>query len=257
MQETYNLQALILNRSGFGEADGRVAVYSLERGRQELVARGLKKIKSKLAGHLEPLTLSHIMAVRGRQYDYAGAAVNERCYFNIKNDLAKLAAAGQAVRVFNKIIKGGSPDREIFELLKNFLDELDRAAAGKISFELLSWLFIFKLLVKLGQGPELYSCVNCRVKVSPTGLPVRPASPERKRSEQAGLKFDLARGGLLGAECQTPKEMAKSLTISENLVKLLRLAEENDFDKLSRVKINDREEKQAKNIIGSFLDYYV
>lgn len=238
MSETYNLQALILNRWDFGEDDGRVAVYSLERGRLELVARGLKKIKSKLAGHLEPITLSDIMAVRGRQYDYAGAAVGRQGYFNIKNDLEKIAAAGAAIRVFNKIIKVGEADGEIFKLLKNFLDALDGAAGGKISFELLSWLFIFKLLVKLGHKPELYQCVNCRAKILP-----------------AGLKFDLSRGGLIGAECQVKIEPLNSLTISENLVKLLRLAEKNDFYKLSKIKIY-KEENQLKNIISLFLNYY-
>mgnify|MGYP001579680101 CR=1 FL=1 len=240
MEETYNLKALILNRRSFSEDDGRVAVYSLERGKLELVVRGLKKIKSKLAGHLEPITLSNIMAVRGRQYDYAGAAASEQCYVNIKNDLEKIAAAGQALRIFNKIVKTNQADEEIFALLKDFLDGLDRVANGKLSFELLSWLFIFKLLVKLGHKPELYYCVNCRVKILP-----------------AGLKFDLARGGLLGAECQAKNEPLNSLTISENLVKLLRLAEKNDFNKLSKVKVNNREVGQAKNIISLFLNYYV
>ena len=239
MEETYNLKALVLNRQSLGEGDGRVAVYSLERGKLELVVRGLKKIKSKLAGHLEPITLSNIMAVRGRKYDYAGAAVSEQCYANIKNDLEKIAAAGAAVRIFNKIIKADQPDREIFQLLKDFLDVLAGAANGKISFELLSWLFIFKLLVKLGYGAELYSCVNCRVKILP-----------------AGLKFDLGRGGLVGAECQSKIGMPNSLTISENLVKLLRLAEKNNFYKLSKIKINNEEAGQAKNIISSFLNYY-
>ena len=239
MQETYNLKALVLNRRNFNENDGRVAVYSLERGKLELVVRGLKKIKSKLAGHLEPITLSSIMAVRGRQYDYAGAAVSERCYANIKNDLEKIAAAGQALRIFNKIIKAEQADQEIFELLKNFLDVLDEAAARKINFELLAWLFIFKLLVKLGHKPELYYCVNCRVKILPVGM-----------------KFDLARGGLMGAECSVKIEPLNGLTISENLVKLLRLAEKNNFNKLSKIKINNKEANQVTNIISLFLNYY-
>ncbi|MBI2459330.1 MAG: DNA repair protein RecO [Parcubacteria group bacterium] len=238
MPETYNLKVIILNRWPFAEDHGRVAVYSLERGRLELVVRGLKKIKSKLAGHLEPITLANIMAVRGRQYDYAGAAVSEQGYFNIKNDLEKIAAAGQAFRVFNKIIKADQADQEIFELLKNFLAVLNRTAAGKVSPELLAWLFIFKLLVKLGHKPELYYCVNCRAKILP-----------------AGLKFDLARGGLIGAECSVKLEPF-ALTISENSVKLLRLVEKNDFNKLSKIKINNKEENQVKNIINSFLGYY-
>ncbi|MBU0722099.1 DNA repair protein RecO [Patescibacteria group bacterium] len=239
MEETYNVKAIILNRKNFSEDDSKIIIYSRDSGKLELVARGTKKIKSKLVGHIEPITLSNIMAVRGRQYDYAGAAASEQCYFNIKNDLDKLAAVGHAIRIFNKIIKVGQADEEIFELLKNFLDVLNRATADKISFELLSWLFIFKLLVKLGHKPELYYCVNCRAKIL-----------------SAGMKFDLARGGLIGAECSAKIECPNGLTISENSVKLLRLAEKNDFNKLSKIKINNKG-KEIKNIISLFLNYYV
>ncbi len=236
MEDTYNLTAIILNRRKFGEDDGRVAVYSLERGKLELGVRGLKKIKSKLAGHLEPITLASIMAVRGRQYDYVGAAVSEQCYFNIKNDIDKLTAAGEAIRIFNKIIKAEQADAEIFQLLKIFLDIL--AKAGKTNISLLAWLFVFKLLIKLGHRPELYYCVNCRCKVCP-----------------AGMKFDLARGGLVCGKCSLKEDKVKQLTISENSVKLLRLAEKNDFIKLDKININKQEKEAAIKIISSFFKY--
>ena len=227
--------AIILNRRPFAEADSRVVVYSRERGKLDLVARGVKKIKSKLAGHLEPLSLTDIMAVRGRQYDYAGAAVSENCFFNIKNDLAKLTAVGQAINIFNKIIKAGQVDAEIFELLKDFLNILDDA---KGAYDFLPWLFIFKLLVRLGHKPELYYCVKCQTKIAPLGM-----------------KFDLARGGLVCGKCSADTGQKGLLTISENSVKLLRLTDKNDFNKLSKIKINKKEEREIINIVSSFLNF--
>lgn len=237
MEETYNLTAIILSRWAFSEDDGRAAVYSRERGKLELVARGLKKIKSKLAGHLEPITLANIMAVRGRRYDYVGAAVSDNCYFNIKNDLDKLSAAGEAVRIFNKIIKTGEADAEIFELLKNFFAVLENDVKG--AYELLAWLFIYKLLVKLGHQPELYHCVSCQAKITPVGL-----------------KFNSALGGLICAKCSVKTERQNTLTISENSVKLLRLAGKNELKKLSKIKINKKAEGEIKNIVSSFLNFY-
>jgi len=232
MEETYNLKAIILNRRPFAEDDSRVVVYSRERGKLDLVARGVKKIKSKLAGHLEPLSLTDIMVVGGRQYDYAGAAVSENCYFNIKSDLAKLAAAGQAVKIFDKLIKPGVADEAIFDLLKDYLEALNFKKSG---FDVLNSFFIFKLLVALGFRPELYNCVNCGGKIRPVGI-----------------KFDLARGGLVCGKC-----LAKSgLTIGENSVKLLRLAEKNDLQKIVNIKINKKTEAEVINIVSSFLSYY-
>ena len=47
MEETYNTKAIILNRQPFRERDSRVTIFSLERGKLILVARGTKKITSK------------------------------------------------------------------------------------------------------------------------------------------------------------------------------------------------------------------
>lgn len=231
MEETYNLTAIILNRRPFAEDDGRVVVYSRERGKLDLVARGVKKIKSKLAGHLEPLSLTDIMAVCGRQYDYAGAAVSENCFFNIKNDLAKLAAAGQAVKIFDKLIKPGVADEAIFDLLKDYLEVLNFKKSG---FDVLNWFFIFKLLVALGFKPELYNCVNCGGKITPVGM-----------------KFDLARGGLICGKCRAEQ----GLTISENAVKLLRLAERDSLEKLIKIKIDKKTEKETAALINKFFRY--
>lgn len=230
MDETYNVKAIILNRKSAAEDDSRVVMYSREAGKLELVARGTKKIKSKLAGHLEPFNLADIMVIRGRQYDYVGAAASEKCYVNIKNDLVKLAAAGRAVNIFNKLIKPELKDAELFELLKDYLDVLD--SAKKV--DILNSLFILKLLSRLGHRPELYNCLNCGNKISPVSI-----------------KFDYARGGLICLKCPAKR----GLTISENSVKLLRLAEKNDLRKLVKIKIDKPTEKQINAAMEQFFRY--
>lgn len=238
MEETYNLNAIVLYRRPFAEVDGCVTLYSWERGKLDLVVRGLKKIKSKLAGHLEPLTLASIMAVRGRQYDYVGAAVSEQSCGGIKCDLEKLTAAGRAINVFNKLVKIGVVDEKLFILLKNFLQILNNYKPSAISYELFLQTFIFKLLSELGHQPELYYCVNCRSKITPVGM-----------------KFDPARGGLICGKCSAGLKEKEQLTISENSVKLLRLAEKNGLEKIVKIKIDKKAEVEIKNIISSFLNY--
>ena len=231
MEETYNLKAIVLSNRPFSEDDSKVVIYSRERGKLELAARGTKKIKSKLAGHLEPFNLVDIMAVCGRQYDYVGAAASRQCYANLKSSLEKLIVAGQAIKDFSKLIKPGEADEEIFNLLKDYLDVLNSKKDG---FEIINSFFIFKLLVNLGHKPELYNCVNCGSKITP-----------------AGIKFDLSRGGLICIKCPNKG----TLTISEDSVKLLRLAEKVSLQKIAKIKINKKEEVNIKNIVSSFLKY--
>ena len=234
MEETYNIEAIILNRKSFSENDSRVAVYSRQSGKLELTVRGAKKIGSKLSCHLEPISLTKIMVVRGRRYDYVGAAVSENCFCHIKNDLAKLAAAGGAVKVVEQLIKPGLADEKIFELLKDYLEAL---AAVKTDFEVLRWFFVLKFLAKLGHQPELSRCLACAGKIQP-----------------GGNRFDLARGGLVCGRCADLKE-ANQLALSDDGIKLLRLAAAADFKKLAKVKVSKKLGEEIKKIADSFFRY--
>jgi DNA repair protein RecO (recombination protein O) len=127
MEQTYNTKAIILNRYDFREADSRIICFSADHGKLELVARGAKKIRSKSSGHLEPLTLSRLMVVHGKDFDYVGTAIGENFYPAIKNNLEKTQIAIQALRLAEKMTRVGEVDghAEIFALLKGFLEKLE------------------------------------------------------------------------------------------------------------------------------------
>lgn len=260
--ETYTTKAIILNRQPFGECGSKVTLYSGEEGKLELVARGARKITSKLAAHLEPLNLSEIMAVRGRQFDYIGGAVSQNCHANLKSDLEKLLIAGQAINIFNKLIKHGERDGGIFILLQDFLNILDENK--EFNYELLFNFFILKLLVQLGYKPELYNCVVCKNKIEP-----------------AGNKFDLSKGGVICDDCALPppvlpaqawraglipllirrgggerSKTGERLPISDNCIKVLRFAIINNLNKPIKLKIDNKLNKEINNIINLFLNYY-
>jgi DNA repair protein RecO (recombination protein O) len=126
---TFNTKAIVLSRQDFREHDSRIICYSADRGKLELVARGAKKLKSKSSGHLEPLTLTRLMVVEGKDYNYAGTATGENFYSNIKSDLDKIFMASEALKLVEKMTRVGEVDdhAEIFNLLKDFLDELEAA----------------------------------------------------------------------------------------------------------------------------------
>ncbi|MFH1233049.1 MAG: DNA repair protein RecO [Patescibacteria group bacterium] len=251
MDETYRVKTAILYRRSFGENNTIVTVYTAEKGKMELIARGAKKIKSKLSAHLEPISLAEVMVVRGRHYDYIGSAISENCYFNLKNNLAKIKAAGEIIRVLNLIVKAGDSDKGIFALLISYWDFLNSAdnenppaplcqgGEKEFDYDLFVQLFIFKLLIKLGHQPELYHCVICRNKILPTNN-----------------KFDLAKGGVVCAKCLPQAEKKYQLTISENSIKMLRLADKSGFKQLAKISVNNSIKKEIINIISSFLNYY-
>ena len=215
MEPTYFTQAIILTRRPFRENDVVVTVYSADKGKLELAGRGVKKISSKLAAHLEPITLSNIMVVRGRQLDYVGAAGSLTCFARLKNNFGKIAVAGRAASVFNQITKPGQADYQAFALLLGFLRFLDQAGE-KENYDLFFYFFLFKFLAVLGHKPELFYCLACRQKIKMVS------------------RFSLAKGGLVCPFCPS----LKGLTISADCIKVLRLILAHDFNFLAKIKVN-------------------
>lgn len=233
MDETYSTKCIILNRESFRENDSRVAVYTESRGKLNLVARGTKKISSKLAGHIEPISLTDIMIIRGRRFDYIGGAASRDCYFNIKTDLERLKFAGAGIKVFNDLIKPEERDPGLFLLLNDYLHIINFSAAAKA--ELVYYFFIFYLLSSLGYKPELFSCLKCKRKIKP-----------------GQIYFDYAAGSAICSNCGKTKH---SLTISGNSVKVLRFAHKNNINKSSTLNISISTKAEIVKLIRSFYEY--
>ncbi len=236
MNETYNLKAIILKREPFRECDARITLYSRERGKLELIARGAKKIRSKMAGHLEPITLASIMAVRGKIYDYVGGVASEKCFSGVKGSLEKSGVAGEAIHAFNRHVKKEERDEKVFNLLLDFLNVINDSR--KDNGRALLHIFSFRLLSILGYRPELKSCVVCGEKIMP-----------------GNNIFSPARGGIT---CGKHGLVAKGLEvkISDSCVKIFRLAGREGWDELEKMNLNDYRE-EMKTTMKSFSEYCV
>jgi len=60
------LTAIILSSRDINEYDRLYIMYTLEQGLVKAVAKGVRKSTAKLAGHLEPATLSEVYVARSK-----------------------------------------------------------------------------------------------------------------------------------------------------------------------------------------------
>ena len=61
------VQAIILMRKNIGEADRLLFAFTRERGLILIKARGVRKITSKLAPHIEPMQIVDLTIVEGKR----------------------------------------------------------------------------------------------------------------------------------------------------------------------------------------------
>ncbi len=151
MEETFSAQAIILKRVPDKEDNLAVLVYTDTHGLLSLTARGARKKGSKVAGHIEPFNLTRIMVIRGKNREYLGSAQIIDSYGGIKDDLKKLEIAGRAWRVFIKLMHPNEPDKNIFNLLQNFLETLNDAPQADKS---LYYSWAWRLIRLLGYDVE-------------------------------------------------------------------------------------------------------
>jgi DNA repair protein RecO len=149
MEATLNTKAIILNRKFFNEKDERIFLYSKDFGRLELIGRGTKKIQSKLSSHLEPINLVDLMIVKGRQYDYIGAAISKNCFYKTKSNFKKVILIENFFSKILQTTKENEKEENIFYLLVNFLFLLDNLEK-KEHWQLASNLATIKLFGFLG-----------------------------------------------------------------------------------------------------------
>lgn len=126
-------EGIVIKKQNAHESLVRVVFYTEDFGKIDLWARGAQKMFSKLRGHIEPITRAKIMIVHGRGRNYLGGAIAQNCYVGIKNDLLKIGIAGEALRIFSKLIGFEQKDANLYHYFKSFLDFLDNSNVREIS----------------------------------------------------------------------------------------------------------------------------
>src|SRR5881628_1264153 len=68
-EHLYKSEAVIIKRSNLGEADKILTIFTPNFGKLRVVAKGVRKVTSRLAGHVELFTRSQMLLAKGRNLD--------------------------------------------------------------------------------------------------------------------------------------------------------------------------------------------
>lgn len=145
----YSSEGIVLARKNFGEADRILSVFSKDQGRISLLAKGVRRPKSKKRGHIEIFNLIKYQANIGHGIDIISEAEVIRDYKDIRKNLKKISLAYYFMEVAGKITHEGESNTGLYYLLT---DSLENISITK-TLRKLRTDFIFKLLTLLGYWP--------------------------------------------------------------------------------------------------------
>lgn len=155
--KSYRTTGIVLGRTNFGEADRIISVLTPDHGKLRVVARGVRKIRSKVAGHVEPFSRVELMLAQGRNLDVITSARLLEYPHGLADDYGRLARAFALVQLADRLTPEGHAQPELFELMAVVLEELRRPAAP----ELVEAYAKLRVLAILGYRPQLEVCVGC------------------------------------------------------------------------------------------------
>ena len=150
-RDVLNTQGIVLARTNFGEADRIITVLTPDHGKLRLMAKGTRRVKSKLAGGIELFSVSEISFIAGK--GDIGTLVSSRLithYGKIVTDINRTMLGYELLKRLNKATED-STDEEYFNLLKSALDALN----GELNATLLELWFDAQLLKMSGHQPNL------------------------------------------------------------------------------------------------------
>jgi DNA repair protein RecO (recombination protein O) len=157
---SFKTEAVVLRSIRFGEADRVLHLYTEDRGRVGAVAKGARRMRSRLGGRLEPLSRVRLVLHEGRGELCTVSQVDTvRAHPGLRDSRASLERGSQACEAVLRLLDSNEPNPLAYNLLCNELSLLDARPERATRSQALA--FRLKLLLAAGFAPELGSCASC------------------------------------------------------------------------------------------------
>ena len=186
----------MLDRMNVREYDQVVSLYTKEKGRLDVLARGVKKITSKNSSNAEPGSCIIAEIVQGKEWSHLIKVQPVDSFRGVRSDFYKSLAVQYAISFLKKVTHVGQCDEKLFSLLLSFLYFLDTNEISK--YATLLDAYVVNSLGGLGVAPQLSACVVC-------GMQAREIVKHELADAQnmSGLYF--MGGGIVCGDCALKK----------------------------------------------------
>jgi len=148
MSHTFSLTGIVIKRRNYREADKWLTVFSSEKGKIDVLARGIRKITSKRSGQLELFNLVNLQVAEGRRFNVAAEVVLVNSFPKFRRNLKSISSVYQFCEVIDALTPEEVRLENVFGLLLNFLKLAEESDPETLKGELLG--FQRRLLIELG-----------------------------------------------------------------------------------------------------------
>jgi DNA repair protein RecO (recombination protein O) len=229
-ERLYRTEAIVLARIDYSEADRILTVFTPQRGKLRLIAKGVRRPTSRLGPHLEYFTRSQLMLAKGRDLDVVTGAETVDAYLPIRSNLDAFGHASHMAELLNRLTEEAQENARAYDALSRSL----RLLAEGVDPFAVTRHYELALLTVVGFRPELYRCVQCANEIQAT-----------TNALSARL------GGMLCPLCRTADMSARPLTV--NAQKYLRTLDRAGLSGAIGLRLDDSLMAEIEGAIAAYV----
>lgn len=228
-ERVYRTEAVIIRRSDLGEAD-RLLTLITALGKRRVVAKGVRKTTSRLAGHIELFSHTTVLLAVGRNLDILTQSSVLHAFDRLRGDIQRIGAAYYIAELIDRLLEEEDENRPAFELLVTTLGALDTHP----QLDLVLRFYELHLLGYLGYRPHFYHCAACQEAL-----------------DETANRFSLGNGGMLCPRCASTERTA--LPISLSTFKLMRFLQSQPIERLDRLNLSLTTREEAEKLLRAYI----
>jgi DNA repair protein RecO (recombination protein O) len=224
----------VLRRTDFGEADRLLTVFTPERGKLRLVAKGARKPTSRKSGHVELFTHSRFLVAVGRDLDIVTQAEALEPFLALRRDLLRTTYAYYFAELADAFTGEQDENRPLFELVKDALGWLCTTA----DLPLVARYYELHLMGLVGYQPQLFVCARCKKRLEP---------------EVNYLSAD--DGGVYCHRCGYDR--VGTVELSVNALKVLRFLQTREWDTCRLLRLSISGHAEVERVMQQYITHHL
>ncbi len=230
---TFRAEAVVLRHANWGEADRIITLYTRQEGKLRALAKGARKVLSRKAGHLEPLTQIHLQLARSHDLPIITQVETQEAYLPLQQNLVRLTGALYALELLDRFTyEGEGANIPLYHLLTETLQRLAAQEDGWLPLR----YYEIRLLDLLGFRPQLFSCANCGREIQPEDQFFSPLA-----------------GGVLCPSCGTG--LPGVWEVETEPLKYLRHFQRSAYEQAARAQPTPPQKQKIEKLTQAYLTY--
>jgi DNA repair protein RecO (recombination protein O) len=226
----YRCEGIVIRRRDFGEADRLVTLLTDNYGKIRALAKGTRRTKSRLGGHLEPYARTNLLIARGRNLDIITQAQVRDSMSHLRQSERSILYAGHWAEIADQLMVEAQENRFAYGALVRALTSLELDRAPDITSRICEWEF----LSAAGFQPELFVCTSCGRSIEP-----------------GANGFHIEAGGVVCPSCHSLNPLSRD--ISNDALRVLRAIGRGDGERLYGRELGSRLKYEVEDILISYL----